>query len=142
MMARGNLGRWLTGLAIAAGVFVVLGTVSALWENPLFIRMTPAGSWEVFFLALQSVLLGVFFGARPAACPAKTAAAGGVLGFLGIACPVCNQVLVLIFGGELLLTYFEPIRIWVAFAGVVVTALAVLMMVRLRRDLSAVAEPT
>jgi hypothetical protein len=62
---------------------------------------------------------------RRRACSAKLAGSGGVLGFLGIACPVCNKVLLLLFGGELLLTYYEPIRIYVAALGVAVAALAV-----------------
>lgn len=134
----GGIGkRVLLGTAVAAGCFVVLGSVAALWENPFFVRMTPAGGWEVFPLALQSVLLGVFFGARPAACPAKAATAGGVFGFLGVACPVCNQVLLLVFGAEALLAWFEPIRIYVALLGVVITAAAVLLMFRTRRALVA-----
>lgn len=48
---------------VAAAVnFVVLGTVSALWENPFCIRMTPAGNWEIFTLLLISLLLGLFTG--------------------------------------------------------------------------------
>jgi hypothetical protein len=52
----------------------------------------------------------------------KFAGGGSVIGFIGIACPVCNKVLLLLFGGELLLTYFEPIRIYVALAGTLMLA--------------------
>jgi hypothetical protein len=34
-------------VAVAAGMFVPLGTVAALWTNPLFVRMTPAGGFAV-----------------------------------------------------------------------------------------------
>jgi hypothetical protein len=71
------------------------------------------------------VLLGAYVAIRRPACSMGTAATGGILGFLGVACPVCNQVLLLIFGGELLLTYFEPIRVYVAAAGTLVVAVAV-----------------
>lgn len=118
-------GRGLQGIAVAAGAFVALGTVSALWDNPFFIRMTPAGGWEITLLAIMSVLLGIYVAIRRPFCPVKSASTGGVLGFIGVACPVCNKVLVLLFGGDLLLTYFEPIRIYVAAAGVVLIALAV-----------------
>ena len=47
------------------------------------------------------------------------------MGFIGIACPVCNKILLLLFGGELLLTYYEPVRIYVAAAGVLIAAVAV-----------------
>ncbi|MCH7635121.1 MAG: hypothetical protein IH900_02345 [Proteobacteria bacterium] len=120
-----SLSRILKGLAVALGSFVALGTVAALWENPLFVRMTPAGDLEVVLLGLLSVLLGTYVAIRRPFCSAKTAGVGGVLGFIGVACPVCNKVLLLLFGGDLLLTYFEPVRVYVAAAGVLAVAVAV-----------------
>ncbi len=120
-----SLSRILKGLAVALGSFVALGTVAALWENPLFVRMTPAGEIEVVLLGLLSVLLGTYVAIRRPFCSAKTAGVGGVLGFIGVACPVCNKVLLLLFGGDLLLTYFEPVRVYVAAAGVLAVAAAV-----------------
>jgi len=114
------------GTAIAAASFAGLGTVSALWDNPLFFRMTPVGGWEVALLAALSLLLGAYVAIRRPACSIKAAGAGGVLGFIGIACPVCNKVLLLLFGGELLLTYFEPVRVYVAALGTLVVLAAVL----------------
>ncbi len=119
-----SLSRILKGLAAALGSFVALGTVAALWENPLFIRMTPAGDIEVVLLGLLSVLLGTYVTIRRPFCSVKTASVGGVLGFIGVACPVCNKVLLLLFGGDLLLTYFEPVRVYVAAAGVLAVAAA------------------
>jgi hypothetical protein len=120
-----SLSRILKGLAVALGSFVALGTVAALWENPLFVRMTPAGDIEVVLLGLLSVLLGTYVAIRRPFCSAKTASVGGVLGFIGVACPVCNKVLLLLFGGDLLLTYFEPVRVYVAAVGVLAVAAAV-----------------
>ena len=120
-----SLSRILKGLAVALGSFVALGTVAALWENPLFVRMTPAGDLEVVLLGLLSVLLGTYVAVRRPFCSVKTVGVGGVLGFIGVACPVCNQILLLLFGGDLLLTYFEPVRVYVAAAGVLAVAFAV-----------------
>ncbi len=120
-----SLSRILKGLAVALGSFVALGTVAALWENPIFIRMTPAGGWEIALLAMLSLLLGVYVVIRRPFCSIKTAGVGGVLGFIGVACPVCNKVLLLLFGGDLLLTYFEPVRVYVAAAGVLLAVWAV-----------------
>jgi len=119
--------RWVKGTTVALLAFGVLGTVSALWSNPLFIRMTPAGGWEIALLGALSTLLGAYVAIRRPACADGTAGAGGVLGFLGIACPVCNKILLLLFGGDLLLTYFEPIRIYVAAAGTAMLAVAVVL---------------
>lgn len=116
----------MKGAAVALLAFAVLGTLSALWLNPLFVRMTPAGELEVALLAVLSLLLGLYVAVRRPACSNYTAGTGGVLGFLGVACPVCNKILLLLVGGDLLLTYFEPVRIYIAAAGVVLVAAAVI----------------
>lgn len=117
--------RALLGVVAATGTFGLLGTVSALWENPLFVRMTPAGDLEMALLALTSVLTGVYVMVKVPACSTSSAGLGGVMGFLGIACPTCNKILMLLFGGEALLTYYEPVRIYVVVAGASVLAAAV-----------------
>ena len=116
----------LRGAATALVSFALLGTVAALWENPFFVRMTAAGGWEIGLLAILSVLTGVYVALRRGACGTRRAAAGGVLGFLGVACPVCNKILLFVFGGDLLLTYFEPVRIYVTAAGTILVMGAIL----------------
>lgn len=106
-------------------MFVVLGTVAALWSNPLFMRMTPTGGFEIGLLLLQSVLAGVYVGLPRSPCGKRTAGAGAIIGFLGIACPVCNKLLVLLIGSALLLEYFEPVRLYVALGGATLLAAAV-----------------
>lgn len=113
------------GLGAAIAMFVVLGTMAALWKNPLFMRMTPAGGFEISLLLLQSVLAGVFLGLPQSPCGKRTAGAGAIIGFLGIACPVCNKILVLLIGSALLLEYFEPVRLYVALVGAGLLGLAV-----------------
>lgn len=113
------------GAAAAAAMFVALGTVAALWSNPWFMRMTAGGGFEITLLLLQSVLAGVYVGLPQSPCGKRTAGAGAIIGFLGIACPVCNKVLVLLIGSTLLLEYFEPVRLYVALAGAALLAAAV-----------------
>lgn len=131
--------QWAKGAAVALLAFGGLGTVSALWNNPLFMRMTPAGGWEIGLLGAMSVFFGLYVAIRRPACADRTAGVGGVLGFLGVACPVCNKILLLLFGGELLLTYFEPVRLYVAAAGT--TILAVAVALEWRRGLSLTGVP-
>lgn len=126
---------------MAAASFAGLGTVAALWENPLFIRMTPVGNFEILLLGALSVLLGVYVAVRRPACSVGTAGTGGVLGFLGIACPVCNKLLMMIFGGELLLSYYEPVRVYIAAAGVLVAAVAVWVELARRNETDPVIRP-
>lgn len=122
----------VSSVAIAVGVFVVLGSVAALWDNPLFTRMTPTSGFEVGLLVAQAALAGLYLGTRQPVCATRSAGAGGILGFLGIACPVCNKLLVLAFGGTLLLEYFEPVRLYVGLAGTVLLAYA--LYVKLYRN--------
>lgn len=119
--------QWAKGAVVALLAFGGLGTVSALWNNPLFVRMTPAGGWEIGLLGAFSMPFGLYVAIRRPACADGTAGVGGVLGFLGVACPVCNKILLLLFGGELLLTYFEPVRLYVAAAGTAILAVAVVL---------------
>ena len=120
------------GVAVAAAMFAGLGTAAALWENPLFMRMTPTGGFEITALLLQSALAGLYVG-LPTQCGARTAGAGGVIGFLGIACPVCNKVLMMLFGSTLLLEYYEPVRLHLALGGVALLAVAIWLKLT-RRD--------
>ena len=115
------------GGIIAAVAFVVLGTVAALWENPFFIRMTPTSGYEIGLLALQALLLGGYTVIPVQACATKLAGAGGIANFVGIACPICNKLLLIVFGANALLTYLEPMRIYLAAGGVLITGLAVLI---------------
>lgn len=104
--------------------FLAIGTVTALWPNPLFVRMTPVQGFEIWLLVLQSALIGLYVAVRRPHCSVRRAGIGSVVAFLGIACPTCNKVLLLLFGSGLLLEYFEPVRIYVAAAGVILTALS------------------
>lgn len=104
--------------------FAVVGTVTALWPNPYFVRMTPAAGFEMALLAAQCLLGGLYLGIRAPSCGLKSAGSGGILGFLGVACPICNKILLAIFGSGLLLTYFEPIRLYVGLLGTAVLLFA------------------
>lgn len=112
------------GILVASVSFGSLGSLSALWDNPFFVRMTPAGPLEIAALISLSILAGLFVVIRRSSCSARTAGLGGIVGFLGIACPTCNKVLILLFGGELLMAYFEPLRLYAAAAGVLILAFA------------------
>lgn len=117
--------RIATGASVALVIFVALGTVASLWDNPLFARITPAGVWEIALLAALALLCGLFIAVRRPYCSRTSVGAASLFGFLGVACPICNPVLFAVFGGELLLTYYEPFRIYVAVLGVGVAGWAV-----------------
>lgn len=125
------------GLLAAVGSFLVLGTITALWPNPFFTRMTPTGTFELGFLAAQSMLLGVYLAIPATACATRLAGTGGVVNFLGVACPICNKLLVFLFGTQVLLTYLEPARLYLAATGALVSAIAVVLRWRRFRTVQA-----
>ena len=129
-----------SGTLIAKGALAGLvafgfaGTVVALWSNPLFVRMTPSGSAELVLLTLGAGMIGLFTAIHRPACSIRRTGFGGVLGFLGIACPVCNKLLVLLLGAPFLMSYYEPVRLYVAAAGVLLLTTAVVReIVQVRR---------
>jgi hypothetical protein len=124
----------IASLGFAVVGFVLVGTVTALWPNPWFVRMTPAAGFEVALLAAQCLLGGLYLGIRAPSCGIKSAGSGSVLGFLGVACPVCNKVLLAIFGSGLLLTYFEPIRLYVGLVGTGILLFALYRKVGARKN--------
>ena len=71
------------------------------------------------------MLAGVFTAVRPPACRTAKAGIGGIASFLGIACPTCKKVLMLIFGGEALLRWFDPVRPLLAQIGIGLLCLAI-----------------
>ena len=104
---------WLVGHVGGAWWFVGLGL----------------GAQLITLLLLLSVLAGIYVGLPWIACGWRTAGTGGIVGFLGIACPVCNKILVLLFGSALLLQYYEPVRLYLAAGGVVLLAVAIWLKV-------------
>lgn len=129
-----SLRRGLRGLAVGITLFAVLGTVTAVWVNPLFVRMTPVGPWEFGATVLTALLAGVTSAFWVPACRLRGSGAGGLASFLGIACPTCNKVLMFLFGGPALLGWFDPLRPWLAAAGVVMMGVATLLTWRRFRD--------
>ncbi|MFP4174438.1 MAG: hypothetical protein ACLFSW_01495 [Halobacteriales archaeon] len=125
-------GAYARGVAVSVGVFVFFGTVTGLVPNPLYVRMVPRTGVDYLFLVLTSVLAGVYVTRRASsACNtdggnADRWAFGGLAGgYLAVACPVCNVVLVSAFGSSALMTYFDPYRPVVGAVSVAVLGIAV-----------------
>lgn len=123
----------LKGSLLAILIFAAFGTISALWQNPFFIRMTPTTGFEISLLAIQAILFGIYFSIPTDYCSTKTLSTGGVMGFLGVACPVCNKILLYLFGAELLLAYLEPARIYLAAIGTLIVGMALYIKLEKRR---------
>ena len=115
---------WFISLSITVATFLLFGTVTALWSNPFFIRMTEVSDLDYVILSFETILIGLFFGIRAPKCAVKKAGFGGIFGFLGFGCSLCNKLLLLLFGSSFLLTYFEPIRYYVGVTGILIFSFA------------------
>ena len=113
-----SLNEWLSTLIIASAAFLLLGAMTALWSNPFFMRMTEVSGWDYIILSFESLMIGLFFGIRAPHCATKKAGIGGVLGFVGFGCSICNKILLLLFGSSFLLSYFEPVWHYVGSLGI------------------------
>ena len=127
-----SLNEWLSTLIIASAAFLLLGAVTALWSNPFFMRMTEVSGWDYIILSFESLLIGLFFGIRAPHCAKKIAGIGGVLGFVGFGCSVCNKILLLLFGSSFLLSYFEPVRHYAGALGLLLFSYALIQRWLLR----------
>ena len=112
--------------------FLLLGTITALWNNSFFIRMTEVNGWDYIILSFESLLIGLFFGIQAPHCATKKAGIGGVLGFVGFGCSVCNKILLLLFGSSFLLSYFEPVRHYAGALGLLLFSYALIQRWLLR----------
>ena len=127
-----SLKEWLSTLIIASAAFLLLGTITALWNNSFFIRMTEVNGWDYIILSFESLMIGLFFGIRAPHCATKKAGIGGVLGFVGFGCSVCNKILLLLFGSSFLLSYFEPVRHYAGVLGLLLFSYAIIQRWLLR----------
>jgi hypothetical protein len=93
--------------------------------------MTPVTGLDYLILSLESMLIGLFFGIPTPRCASKKAGIGGVFGFLGFGCLICNKLLLLLFGSSFLLTYFEPIRYYVGAVGILIFTFALYQKITL-----------
>jgi len=114
----------------AIGIFLLFGMVTVLIPNNWFSRMTPVNFLDYLFLIITSLLLGAYISFHKYQKQTKktcTAAAysGGIFGFLGFGCVLCNKILLLVMGVTGVLTYVEPIRPLLGFGGLGLMSYAV-----------------
>ena len=96
--------------------FLVLSIPTAVFRNPFFMRMTPVFWFDYVFLVVNSLLIGLYYaltktGTNPHSCKIENKSIfAQFLALFGIACPICNKLLVFLFSIPVLLTFLEPIR--------------------------------
>ena len=123
-------------IIFSIGFFIVFGVVTVLIPNQFFVRMAQINYLDYIFLVLTSILLGTYVSfykyQKKHLNNTSTAAVygGGIFGFLGFGCAVCNKILILLLGVAGVLTYVEPYRPFIGFAGIGLMSYAVYSKVK------------
>lgn len=121
--------RWLTAAGVAAASAVLVAVPTAMVPTPVFGRTVAVTWWSWPVLVVTAVLAGLLAATyvrsdgpvadEEADKPARWGAAGGVLTFFAVGCPVCNKLVLIALGASGALQWFAPIQPILAAAGVV-----------------------
>ena len=132
----------LIGLVVGVLAFLVFGTITALIPTGFFSRMFKPEPLDYIFLSLTSILLGAYvslhlYGKEKSSKKEECALVGGTIaGVFSFSCPLCNVILVSLFGVAFVSTYLKPAGSVLGVIGVLVLSAAVYMKVRDIRNTS------
>ncbi len=126
---------WLRALAWTSAIALVTGIPTVLIPNSFFSRTIPTSSWQYLIWGLIAIVGGLTMAARKlpgqsCSVEGKTVAGSG-LGYLAVACSVCNKIVISLIGVSGALSYFAPLQ------PVLGAGALVLMLFALRRALRA-----
>lgn len=117
------------GLGAAIATTLLIGIPTVLIPNPWFARTVAVRPQDYLFLAVTVVLTAMLAAsyALPAACPLQEGklAAGGLLSFIAVGCPVCNKVVVLALGASGAMSYFAPVQPLIALVSIALLGYAI-----------------
>lgn len=135
---------WGYATLFTLGAAMLIGIPTVLMPTPLFHRMTPTSPLDYLIWVLSAALLGpllalavLFPPPDDARAPQHSgglrALASGILSFLSVGCPVCNQVVVFLLGAGGAMTFFNPLRPFLGAAAIVILAITLFLRVRVLR---------
>ena len=110
--------RWLAAAAAAAATYLGVAVPTDLIDTPLFSREIPPTWWSFPVLGVTAVLTGLLLATYVSREPAggepgskgRFGAAGAIVSFFAVGCPVCNKLVLLALGPSGAMQYFEPIQ--------------------------------
>lgn len=123
-LAQWPVRRWLAAAVAAALTYLVVAVPTDLIDTPLFSREVPPTWWSFPVLGVTAVLTGLLLATYVSREPAADAGAGGeesdgkgrfgaagaIVSFFAVGCPVCNKLVLLALGTSGAMQYFEPIQ--------------------------------
>lgn len=114
--------RWLAAAGTAVATYLVVAVPTDLIDTPFFSRKVPPTWWSLPVLAVTAVLTGLLLATYVSREPAvendseesdsrgRFGAAGTIVSFFAVGCPVCNKLVLLAVGTSGAMQYFEPIQ--------------------------------
>jgi len=120
---------WPRAVVYGAIAAVLIGIPSDLIDTPIFGRPIEARWLDWVILAITSALIGLIFAIRPPSSAdagaddaverqGTTTMWGGLVSFLAVGCPVCNQAVVALVGISGALSWWAPVQPIVGLAAV------------------------
>ncbi|MCY3784306.1 MAG: hypothetical protein OXG79_11035 [Chloroflexi bacterium] len=120
------------GVAVAVLFFVVVGLVTGAIDTPVLERQTPLLAIDYPIWVVNAALLGALSGlsvyarSRRITQSGTAIYSGGFLAAFAVSCPLCNGLLVAVFGTAGVLNVIEPARPFINVATMLIlTALLV-----------------
>ncbi|AXK31679.1 hypothetical protein DVA86_02460 [Streptomyces armeniacus] len=131
-LAQWSAARRATAAVAAAATALAVGLPTALIPSPVFGREIAPEWWSYPVLAATALLAGVVlttYVRRPAVPDgpqrvSRLGAAGGVLSFLAVGCPVCNKLVLIALGTSGALSYWAPLQPLIGAASLALLAVA------------------
>ncbi|WP_104119097.1 hypothetical protein [Arthrobacter sp. B1805] len=130
-LAQWPVRRWFAATGVAILTYLVVAVPTDLIDTPLFTREVPPTWWSFPALALTAGLTGLVtatYVAREQSIKenphCRLGAAGTVVSFFAVGCPVCNKLVLLALGTSGAMQYFEPIQPFLAAVSVALLAWA------------------
>ena len=145
-MAAWPMRRWLAAALGAVTTVLAIALPTAMIDNPVFGRAVPVTAWAWPALLLAGLLSGLLLATyvrHPGLddeVGARTGAAGALLTFFAVGCPVCNKVVLVLLGTSGALQWFAPVQ--PVLAVVAIGLLAWGLRTRLRGEASCRVRPT
>ena len=121
------------GLAVAVLFFVVVGLVTGAIDTPVLERQTPLLAIDYPIWVVNAALLGALSGlsvyarSRRITQTGTAIYSGGFLAAFAVSCPLCNGLLVGLFGTAGVLNVIEPAR---PFINVATMLILIVLLVR------------
>jgi MFS superfamily sulfate permease-like transporter len=134
-------GTWLRAIPLAAVAAVVIAVPADLIDNPVFGRPIPPRAIDYVILAVTAALIGLILAIRPEPSPEtegqdNRTLFGGLVSFLAVGCPVCNQVVVALVGTSGALSWWAPVQPVVGLVAVAILVWTLRLRLRTHRSIA------